>query len=58
MARVRNDPARYITRSGNLPPFDRDAAPCPKKSAERERSYAEAPISEGFYIDLRRRPRD
>lgn len=58
MARVRNDPARYITRSGNLPPFDRDAVPCPKKTAERERSYQEAPISVGFYIDHRKGRRD
>jgi hypothetical protein len=57
MARVRNDPSRYVTRSGNLPPFDRDAVPSPKKKTERERSYAEAPITDGFYIDLRR-PRD
>lgn len=58
MARVRNDPARYRTRSRNLPSFDREALPCPKKIDERERGYAEAPISEGFYIDLRPRPRD
>lgn len=58
MARVKNDPARYITRSGKLPGFDHDAAPCPKKTAEREKSYAEAPISKGFYIDHRARIRD
>jgi hypothetical protein len=56
MARVKNDPARYVTRSANLPAIDRDTAPCPKKIAERERSYLEAPISDGFYIDHRRRP--
>lgn len=58
MARVRNDPARYLTRSRNLPSFDREAVPCSRKSEERERSYSEAPISDGFYIDLRRRPRE
>ncbi len=56
MARVRNDPARYVTRSENLPPFDRKAVSCPKRSAERDQSYFEAPINEGFYIDHRRRP--
>jgi hypothetical protein len=56
MARVKNDPARYVTRSANLPGFDRDAEPCPKKIAERERSYLDAPMSDGFYIDHRRRP--
>lgn len=54
MARVRNDPARYLTRAGNLPSFDREAVLSPKKIEERERGYAEAPISDGFYIDLRR----
>lgn len=58
MATVRNDPARYRTRSRNLPSFDREAVPCPKRLEERERGYAEAPISDGFYIDLRRSPRD
>ncbi len=58
MATVRNDPARYRTRSRNLPSFDREAVPCPKRLEERERDYAEAPISDGFYIDLRRPPRD
>lgn len=57
MARVRNDPARYVTRSRNLPSFDSESAPCPKKTVEREKEYAEAPINEGFYIDLRRRSR-
>jgi hypothetical protein len=55
MARVRNDPEQYVTRSRKLPGFDRNAAPCPKKAAEREKSYKEAPISEGFYIDHRPR---
>jgi hypothetical protein len=58
MARVRNDPARYLTRSRKLPSFDREAVPCPNRIEERERGYAEAPISDGFYIDLRRRPGD
>ncbi len=58
MPRVRNDPARYITRTRNLPTFDREAVPGSKEREERERSYAEAPISDGYYIDLRRRPRD
>jgi len=58
MARVKNDSARYITRSGKLPGFDRDAAACSKKIAEREKSYQEAPISKGFYIDHRERSRD
>jgi hypothetical protein len=56
MARIKNDPARYITRSDKLPPFDREAVRCPKKAAERERSNREAPISDDFYIDHRRRP--
>lgn len=58
MARVRNDPARYITRSRNLPPVDREAVSNADKIAERARSYVDAPISNGFYIDHRRRPRD
>jgi hypothetical protein len=55
MARVKNDPARYISRSGNLPSFDLDVVPCSRKAAARERSYEEAPISDGFYIDHRKR---
>jgi len=57
MAKVRNDARRYVSRSKNLPVFVRNALPCPQKSAEREQSYIDAPINEGFYIDHRRCPR-
>ena len=58
MARIKNDPTQFITRSGKLPTFDRDAATCPKKTADREKSYQEAPVNKGFYIDHRKRSCD
>jgi len=57
MVRVKNDPARYVTRSKKLPSFEKDAEPSPCRVAERERAYRDAPINEGFYIDYRKQPR-
>ena len=56
MARIKNDPARYVSRADNLPKSDREVSSCARRIAERERSYLEAPISEGFYIDHRHKP--
>lgn len=58
MAKIRNDPNQYRTRTRSLPSFENAGSSCPRKMADRERSYLESPISEGFYIDHRRPPRD
>lgn len=58
MVRIKNNPAKYVTRSKKLPSFVSDANSCSRRSAERERSFFEAPISAGFYIDHRPCKRD
>jgi hypothetical protein len=58
VARIKNDPAKYVSRSKNLPSFDGKAEKCRRRVEERERSYLEAPISESFYIDHRRPVRE
>lgn len=58
MVKIRNNPDGYRTRTRNLPSFDRTGPSCLSKMADRERSYLDSPISDGFYIDHRRPSRD
>ena len=53
MARIKNDPADYVTRSKQLPLFASGVVLCPQRLADRFRSFSEAPISASFYIDHR-----
>lgn len=54
MAKVKNDPTKYVTRSAKLPVVDGDANSCKRRVEERKRSYHKAPIDKGFYIDHRK----
>lgn len=54
MTKVRNNPSKYVTRAAKLPVAEGDANSCTRRVEERERSYREAPIDKGFYIDHRK----
>ncbi len=58
MARIRNDPGKYQTRSGRLPQVEGRPSPCAQRNAEREEGWRSAPIDGGWYIDFRDRKRD
>lgn len=58
MARIRNDPDKYQTRSGLLPGVKGPPSPSAPRKAEREEAWRSAPIDGGFYIDFRRGRKD
>lgn len=54
MARIRNDPDKYQSRSGRLPGVQGSPSPSAPRKSEREEAWRSAPIDGGFYIDFRR----
>lgn len=57
MARIRNNPGRYLSRNAKLPAISPDLNSNLERVEERRRKFLDAPIDENFYIDFRVPPR-
>lgn len=57
MARIRNNPARYLSRDAKLPAISPILNSNLERVEERGGRFLDARIDENFYIDLRMLPR-
>lgn len=57
MAKIKNDPAKYVRRSGlPLSKVDATVAKVIRTSRKRDQEFMTAPIDQNFYIDFSQKP--